>query len=388
MLTRHRKTLVCIFQRGGMDGLMAVTPFTDSSLPTLRPKLMLPLPGSGAARAMLGLDGTFALHPALAPLLPFYRDGRLAIVHGVGSPEKTRSHFDQQEYMETGTPGHKGTRSGWLNRALALMKDEGRTPFRAVASATALPRALYGDETALAIPHLPGFGLQVASAHEAVAAVRSGLDRLYRATPHALLGGAGSESFAAVDMLAAVGLVSAHPANEAEYPERYPVGNSLRQIAQLIKADVGLTVACVESATADWDTHANQHGALGSFSRQADGLARSIAAFYTDLGSVGDNVVVLTMTEFGRTVAQNGSSGTDHGRASCFFVLGKQVEGGRVYGRLPPLEPDALEDGRDLPVTTDFRAVFAAVAAAHLGVTDCGSLFPGWDGAPLPLFKS
>lgn len=381
---RRRKVLLSIFLRGGMDGLMAVTPFTDPMLVKLRPKLLLPPPDSAAERAMLRLDDTFALHPSLAPLLPFYNDGRLAIVHGVGSPDTTRSHFDAQEYMESGTPGNKGTRSGWLNRALALLESDEKAPFRAVAATPALPRALYGEQTALVIPHLQTFGLQVPGAKPVVEGARSGFESLYQHTSDALLKGTGAESFVATKMLAELDPTSYRPEHGAEYPLNSVLGDSLRQIAQLVKADLGLEIAFAEST--DWDTHTNQHASLGSFSGRAADLAQSLAAFYTDLGNHQDDVTVITMTEFGRTVAQNGSSGTDHGRASCLFVLGPRIKGGQVYGTVPPLEPDALEDGRDLPVTTDFRAVFAEVAGKHLGITEDTPLFPGWQGQRLPLF--
>ena len=385
MEPRSRAPLVCIFLRGGMDGLMAATPYTDPALPQLRPKLMLPPPGSDSERALLRLDDRFGLHPSFAPLLPFFQEGRLAIVHGVGSPERTRSHFDQQEYLETGTPGVKGTRSGWLNRALAMMPAGNGSPFRAIAMGPTLPRALYGDETALALSDLATFGLSRSGQHEAV---HRGLEERYRRASNDVLRRVSVESFAADARISLFERDSGRPGSEAGYPPHCPIGERLRHVARMIKADIGVKIAWVDYATADWDTHANQHGALGAFSRHAEGLGRSLAAFYADLGDRQDDVVVLTMTEFGRTVAQNGSCGTDHGRASCFFVMGRTVQGGRVYGTVPALTPDGLEEGRDLPVTTDFRAVFTEVAAQHLGITDQGGLFPGWSGFRLPLFRT
>lgn len=214
------------------------------------------------------------------------------------------------------------------------------------------------------------------------------LEDRYRNASHEVLRVVGAESFAARAMLGTLERHSGPPGSEADYPLRYPIGERLRQVAKLIKADIGVRIAWLDYAMADWDTHSNQHGALGAFSRHADGLARSLAAFFEDLGGRQDDVVVLTMTEFGRMVAQNGSCGTDHGRASCLFVMGRMVQGGRVYGTVPALSPDHLEEGRDLPVTTDFRAVFAEVAAQHLGVTDQGALFPGWSGSRLPLLRT
>ncbi|MFY9271367.1 MAG: DUF1501 domain-containing protein [Candidatus Manganitrophaceae bacterium] len=383
MEKRSRTTLVCIFLRGGMDGLMAVTPYTDPALPQLRPKLMLPPPGSNSERALLRLDDRFGLHPSFAPLLPFFQEGRMAIVHGVGSPEGTRSHFDQQEYIETGTPGVKGTRSGWLNRALASNGQGERSPFRAIAMGLTLPRALYGDETALAISDLATFGLRRSGQHEAV---YHRLEEQYRSLSNDVLRRVSVESFAAEAMVGICKGDAGRSASESGYPP-CPIGTRLHQVAGMIKADIGVKIAWVDYATADWDTHANQHGVRGAFSRYAGDLSQSLAAFYADLGDRRDDAVVMTMTEFGRTVAQNGSCGTDHGRASCFFIIGRMVQGGRVYGDVPTLSPDDLEDGRDLPVTTDFRAVFAEVAAQQLGVSDAKMLFPGWTGLRMRLFK-
>ncbi|WP_456427253.1 DUF1501 domain-containing protein [Rhodocaloribacter sp.] len=377
----RRKVLVTIFQRGAMDGLMAVTPFRDPHLAVLRPRLALPATGEDA---LLDLDGAFAFHPAFAPLLPLFREGRLAVVHGVGSPNPTRSHFDAQDYMETGMPGNKSASSGWLNRAVGLMGHDA-TPFRAVALTPSLPRALYGDAPALAVANLRDFALSVPGPERLRAAAGQSLESLYAQTTGDLLGDTGREGFEAARMLESVRTSDYRPAHGAVYPAS-PLGNSLRQIAQLIKADVGLEVAFAESS--GWDTHVAQGTTNGAFARRAEDLAAALAAFWTDLEAHHDDVTVMTMTEFGRTVHENGSGGTDHGRASCLFVLGNAVEGGRVHGVVPELDRDALEDGRDLPVTTDFRAVFAEVAGRHLGLTDDEALFPGWRGERLTLLRS
>ena len=380
---KRRKVLVTIFQRGAMDGLMAVTPYNDPHLRRYRPRLAM-APGGGG-NGLLDLDGTFALHPAFRPLTPYFAEKRLAIVHGVGSPNATRSHFDAQDYMEAGTPGRKGTATGWLNRAVGLMGHEG-TPFQAVSLTPALPRSLYGDHPALAVARLEEFGVQSPGGRmsPALNAGRS-FEALYEQTSQELLRGTGRESFDAIKMLSRAELRSYRPANGAAYPAS-PLGNSLRQIAMLIKSGVGLEVAFAESG--GWDTHVQQGTANGSFSRRAQDLSQSIAAFWTDLGSHQDEVTLMTMTEFGRTARENGSGGTDHGRGSCLFVLGNGVEGGRVHGTVPELAPEALEEGRDLPVTTDFRAVFSEVAGKHLGLAKDQQLFPGWTGKRLPLLKA
>ena len=379
----HRKVLVTIFQRGAMDGLMAVTPFNDPMLPKLRPRLAMTAARSAGESALIDLDGTFGFHPAFASMLPLFHEKRLAIVHGVGSPNPTRSHFDAQDYMETGTPGRKGTRSGWLNRAVGLLGHEA-TPFRAVSMTKALPRSLYGDRPALAIANLADFGIKAARNKGAAENTEQIFKSLYEETSQELFRRAGQESFEAIKMLSTVEVSNYQPANDAEYP-RSPLGNSLRQIAQLIKAGVGLEVAFAE--TGGWDTHVQQGTINGSFARRATDLAQAIVAFWQDVESYHDEVVLMTMTEFGRTVHENGSGGTDHGRGSCLFVLGNRVDGGKVHGAVPSLVQESLENRRDLPVTTDFRAVFAEVAGRHLDIRDDQMLFPGWMGQRFPLIQ-
>lgn len=385
---KRRRVLVTLFQRGAMDGLMAVPTLEDDKLRILRPRLAF-----GAARARRAgtaedavardLDGRFGLHPAFELLAPFWEDGRLAVVHAVGSPDPTRSHFDAQDYMETGTPGRKGTASGWLNRVSGLLGHDA-TPWRSVAMTPALPRSFYGPEPSLAITDLADFRVQLPGAGRAAAMAGKGFEALYEQTSQDLLRDTAGETFEAVEMLNSEGLATYKPSAGAEYPKS-PLGTSLRQIAFLIKSDVGLEVAFAESG--GWDTHVNQGIVAGGFGRQATDLARSLQAFWTDLERHRDEVLVMTMTEFGRTVAENGSGGTDHGHGSCLFLLGNGVAGGRVYGDLPGLGTKDLYEGRDLPVTTDFRTVFASVAEGHLGVRDDGTLFPGWTGPRLPLIK-
>ncbi len=380
--SHRRKVLVTIFQRGAMDGLAAVPPVNGSALKSLRPRLAMSAARSAGDAALLDLENGFGLHPALEPLLPLWQERRLAIVHAVGSPDPSRSHFDAQDFMEAGTPGRKGTPDGWLNRAVGLLGHDG-SPFRAVAMTPALPRSLYGGEPALAVTNLADFKVQVPGADRTAAAAGQGFEALYEQTSQGLLRDTGGETFRAVHMLSAAEIERYRPAAGAEYPQT-PLGNALRQIALLIKSDVGLEIAFAESG--GWDTHVQQ--AL-SFARQARDLAQAVRAFWTDLGPYQDQVLLTTMTEFGRTVRENGSGGTDHGHGSCLFVLGNKVDGGKVHGAFPAgLEPGALYEGRDLPVTTDFRAVFCELAGRHLGVQDDARLFPGWTGKRLPLVKA
>ncbi|HXU45291.1 MAG TPA: DUF1501 domain-containing protein [Thermoanaerobaculia bacterium] len=379
----RRRTLVAIFQRGAMDGLMAVPPLGSPELSSLRPRLGMSAARTAGEEAVIDLGVGFGLHPAFAPLAPWFREGQLAIVHAVGSPDPTRSHFDAQDYMEAGTPGRKGTPSGWLNRAVALAPAAASSPFRAMALTPALPRSLYGDAPALAVADLAAFRLQSPGA-VAAATSGEGFEALYEATAQRLLRDAGNETFEAAERLRALDVERYRPASGASYPAG-PLGKALRQIAQLIKADVGLEVAFAEST--GWDTHVQQGTTQGAFARAGRELATAIDAFWTDLGERRADVVLSTMTEFGRTARENGSGGTDHGHGSCLFVLGENAIGGKVHGTFPGLAPESLFEGRDLAVTTDFRSVFAELAAGHLGVADPKALFPGWSGARLPLLR-
>ena len=380
---KRNKILVCIFQRGAMDGLMAVTPFTDPYLQKARPGLFMTAAKS-SANPLFDLDGRFGLHPAMRSFEPLFREKRLAIVHGMGSPNPTRSHFDAQDYMEAGTPFDKGTASGWLNRAVGLMGHEAATPFQAVSLTSSLPRSFYGDHAAVAISNLQDFGIQMRGNLKGTNLASRSFEDLYDQTSSSLLNRTGKESFEAVKMLKQVDTKKYTPANNADYPNS-PLGNSLKQIAQLIKMDVGLEVAFAESG--GWDTHFNQGTAQGTFARNVNDLSQSITAFWTDLSAYQDEVDVMTMTEFGRTVHQNGSNGTDHGRGSCMFILGNDVNGGLVHGNVPVLAKENLEDGRDLPVTTDFRSIFSEVAGRHLSIKDDRVLFPDWDGAKIGVMR-
>ncbi len=375
------KILVSIFLRGAMDGLMAVPPLgQERALNAYRPRLAM-----GGARSeisqVIDLDAGYGLHPAFSPLLPLWQDGRLAIVHAVGSPNPTRSHFDAQDYMETGTPWRKGTASGWLNRVASRVAGAG-TPFAAVSLTSVLPRSLYGETSALAVADLAQLRLLRHDSRELDDRVRRHLETLYAEGASGSLHRRGGEMFEAMKLLSPKELQAYKSRHGSAYPHS-KLGKSLLQIAYLIKAGVGLRVACAE--TDSWDTHVRQGTVGGAFAVRAADLARSIAAFWRDVEPYQEDVTVLTMTEFGRTVRENGSGGTDHGHGSCLFALGNQVDGGKVYGDLPPLSRETLFEGRDLPVTTDFRAVFAEVAGKLFDIADDRTIFPGWTGHRLPI---
>jgi uncharacterized protein (DUF1501 family) len=382
----RRKVLIAIFQRGAADGLNLVVPYGEQTYYDLRPGLAIARPKSGDPATAIDLDGFFALHPALAPFKPLYDAGQLAIIHAAGSPDNTRSHFDAQDYMESGTPGVKSTTDGWLNRYLQARPDPKASPFRAVAMGTNLPRALQGRAPSLAISNLNEFGIRGGGA--TANAMQGGFEALYEQSVNDLLRGTGRETFEAVKMLKRVNPAQYQPAAGVTYP-RGRFGDSLRQIAQLIKSDIGLEVAFTDIG--GWDTHANQGAAQGQLANRLTEFAQGIAALYTDLQERAGDVAILTMTEFGRTARENGNRGTDHGHAGCFFLLGGEVKGGKVYGKWPGLKSSDLYEGRDLMLTTDFRDVFAETAKAHLGAGNLNPIFPGYQinpGGFKGLFRS
>jgi uncharacterized protein (DUF1501 family) len=366
----RRRVLITIFQRGAVDGLNMIVPHGERAYYTARPTLAIARPG-GSSDAAVDLDGFFGLHPRLAPLKPFFDARQMAIVHACGSPDGTRSHFDAQDYMETATPGVKSTQDGWLNRYLHAREHQAATPFRAVALAPQLPRALQGLEPALAIGQIAQFGIRGGGGDM----VQSSFESEYAAAADSVLHSTGREAFDAIKMLKSANLGQYTPANGAEYP-RSPFGEALKQIAQLIKADVGLEVAFAESG--NWDHHVNEGAAVGILANRLDDLARGVSALVRDLGDRMQDVVVLTMSEFGRAVAENGNRGTDHGHGNAMMIIGGPVRGGKVYGRWPGLAQEQRYDGRDLSVTTDFRSVFAEVVHGHLGLADTRPVFPGF----------
>jgi uncharacterized protein (DUF1501 family) len=376
----RRRVLVTVFQRGAVDGLNMVVPFGERDYYSSRPTIAIAPPGRDTQCA-LDLDGFFGLHPRLAPLKALYDARQLAIVHACGSPDGTRSHFDAQDYMETATPGVKSTPDGWLNRYLHVKEHEAQTPFRAVALAPQLPRAMQGLAPALAIGQIDRFGIRAGQASDMV---QSSFESEYAAAADRVLHSAGREAFEAIRMLKQADPSRYTPENGAEYP-RSAYGDALRQIAQLVKAEVGLEIAFAESG--NWDHHVNEGAAIGQLAVRLDDFARGIAALVRDLGDRMQDVVILTMSEFGRAVAENGNRGTDHGHGNAMMVIGGSVRGGRVYGRWPGLAREQRYEGRDLAVTTDFRAVFDEVVRGHLGLTDTRTVFPRFKApAPLGLF--
>jgi len=373
-----KKQLVVLFQRGAADGLNIVVPFAEPNYYRMRPSIAIPAPKRGGGELAIDLDGFFGLHPSLAALAPLFQQNQLAIVHAAGSPDSTRSHFDAQDYMESGTPGVKATEDGWLDRALGTVPEENASPFRAVAMGPNRPRMLQGSTAAIAIPDLRQFKVQPQSAAMASVA-EGGFEAMYAQTVDHALQGTGTETFEAIDMLRKIDTTKYSPDNGAEYPKS-PVGQRLQQMGVMIKASIGVEVLFLDCG--GWDNHVNEGGVQGQLANLLKDLGQSLAAFHQDMGDRMADIVVVTMSEFGRTAKENGNRGTDHGHANCMFVMGGDVKGGRVYGEWPGLNDHQLNEGRDLALTTDFRSVTGEILAKHLGVKDLAPVFPGFDNNP------
>jgi uncharacterized protein (DUF1501 family) len=331
---------------------------------------------------VIDLDGFFGLHPAMASFKPLWDQGHLAIVHAAGSPDPTRSHFDAQDYMESGTPGLKATEDGWLNRALHNPADKDTSPFRAVALGSALPRMLAGSAPAVAVSNVNSFG--VGGGNPKAQPLSNTFEAMYDQSVDAVLHGTGQETFDAVKMLKSADPQKYTPAPGANYP-RGPLGNALRQVAQLMKADLGVEVAF--SDVGGWDHHVNEGSVQGQIAQRVGELSQAMSAFWIDMGNLAEDTVVVTMSEFGRTARENGNRGTDHGHANVMFVMGGPVKGRRVYGRWPGLSPEHLYEGRDLALTTDFRTVLSEVVYRHLGNRNLGAVFPGFEANPASFLK-
>jgi uncharacterized protein (DUF1501 family) len=369
----RKKILVAIFQRGAADGLNLVVPFGDKHYRELRPTIGIQEPGS--TNAAIDLDGFFALHPQLQPLKTLWDHKQLAIVEATGSPDNSRSHFDAQDLVESGTAS-KSTGDGWLNRALPPSTPE-TSPLRALAFGPQLPRTLRGDRDAVSVPMGQNFGL----VDRETAAL---LEKLYSSTADSRLETTGKDAFAAMKMVQAIGNAPYTPAGGAQYAQGGELGRALEQLARFIKADVGVEAAFAEMG--GWDLHGNEPGQLFGLARQ---FSTAISAFATDLGDRMEDVVLVTMSEFGRTARENGNQGTDHGHGSLMMVVGGPVAGGKVYGKWPGLAPEQLFEGRDLAVTTDYRDVLGELVRGHLGRKDLSKVFPGFKpAAGLGLLKA
>ena len=372
-LATTRGTLVVIFQRGGMDGLNVVVPHADNDYYRLRPTIGIPRPGTTGGA--IDLDGFFGMNPALSPLLPLYQSGEVAFVQATGYRPDSRSHFECQDHIERGTLHLHDITSGWLNRHLAVVG--GDANFQAIGFGGAIQGSLRGVAPVIGVSDIADFTLATDSAQKVV--LESALANLYDA--NTLFSATSAQALAAVDELA-----TAHP---AQYPieggASYPsggFGSQLRELAQIIKAGMGLEVACVDIG--GWDHHAAVGQVLPPLLTE---LAQGLLAFRTDLGARMTDVTVVTLTEFGRRAYQNASGGSDHGSAFSSIALGGGVNGGRVYADWPGLRDADLFNG-DLNVTTDYRTWLAELLEKRTGNSDIASVFPELAASPsLGLFR-
>ncbi len=354
------RTLVVVFLRGGADGLSLVPPLADDGYHRARPRIAI------KPADAVKLDGFFGLNPLLRDLEPAWKEGALAIIHAVGSEDTTRSHFEAQDLME-----HGGLAAGgWLGRFLRHRKGAAHGPLSAIALGRSLPECLRGAPAATAMTSLKDFSLG------APAKFLQQLGGLYTANSNAL-GTAGRDTLAALRRIDELRAADYKPAHGAEYARDY-FSQGLRQIAQLVKARVGLEAASLDLN--GWDSHLSQETVMNP---ELLKLNRGLSAFHRDLGPLMATTTVVVMTEFGRRVEENSAFGTDHGRASAMLVLGGGAKGGRVLGKWPGLTRDVLEGPGDLPVTTNYRDVLAPILARH-GAGDLAQVFPDFPLAPLP----
>jgi uncharacterized protein (DUF1501 family) len=372
-----KKRLVVIFQRGAADGLNIVVPHAEPAYYVMRPSINIP------RTAVFDLDGFFGLHPSLSALQPIWNQRHLAVVHAAGSPDPSRSHFDAQDFMESGTPGVKATEDGWLNRALReLPASVDKSTFRAIGLGPSLPRILTGHEPAVALNNINDFG--VGGRNPGLSPAANTFEAMYANSVDSVMHGSGQETFAAVKMLKAADPSKYKPGIGADYPKgRF--GDSLKQLCQLIKANLGVQVAFADIG--GWDHHVNEGSTQGQIANVLHEFAQSLGAFWIDLGDLAEDTVIVTMSEFGRTARENGNRGTDHGHANVMFVMGGPVKGGKVYGRWPGLDQSQLYDGRDLAVTTDFRRVLGEAVYQHLGNKALPEVFPGFDNQPAKFLR-
>jgi uncharacterized protein (DUF1501 family) len=363
--------LVVVFLRGGIDGLSVVVPYRETTYYSDRPRIAIPQPGQ--ANGALDLDGQFGLHPALAPLLPLWQQGSLAFVHACGSPNFTRSHFDAQDYVETGTPGIKSTRDGWMNRLLELMS--GRNPIQAVSVSSNIPVILRGKAVVANI--LPGRRAdnrlqidkpQIANAFDRLYGNNDPIGRTYR------------EGRLAREELLKDLAVEMKMANRGATLS-YGFPGDAQRLARLMAHDPRIQISFLE--VGGWDTHVSQGASQGQLATKLDPLGKGLVALQEGLGEAYKNTTIVVVSEFGRPVKENGNGGTDHGHGNIMWLLGGGIHGGKIYGKWPGLAPE--HQGQDLAVTTDFRDVLGTVLTRKLAVNSqkLQQVFPNYTGQML-----
>jgi uncharacterized protein (DUF1501 family) len=375
------RTLVCVFLRGGADTLNMLVPYGDDQYYSLRPTIAIPAPVNGVDKpdGAVRLDGFYALHPKLRPLLPIYEEVRLAFVQGVGSDNPTGSHFEAQDQMEHGEEYGKALGGGWLGRHLQTRAS--LTPLSAVSIGPIIPESLRSAPTASALSSLDDIHIKVPSG--SAVAISQALKSMYGEDAGAL----GPPGLETLDLLRRVeGLRGQQykPESNASYPDN-SFGSGLREIARIIKAEVGLEIACLDLG--GWDTHFFQGKTDGVQAEPIDSLARGLAAFDADINRYGDQVVTMVMTEFGRRAYENSSLGTDHGRGFALFAMGNKIHGGKVHGEWPGLGEDDLPGPGGLKIRIDYRSVLAEILGGFLGNRDVKRVFPDLKLEPIGLLK-
>ncbi len=379
--TAANSRLVVVFLRGAVDGLSVVVPYAEAAYYRARDRIAISPPGNDGGS--IDLDGRFALHPSLVALMPYWQSGQLAFVHAAGSTDPTRSHFDAQDYMESGTPGRKSTADGWINRLIGVLPGSGT----ALNVGAVMPRALAGRQPVAVLPS--GRSAMRAGPLERPR-IGAAFDELYSGNDR--LGEAYRESrLSRREMMATLGNenieAEMQAANNGAAPASVFAGDAGR-LARLMRGDPRIRIAFV--AAGGWDTHANQGASRGQLANRLQALGTGLAGLAQGLGPALADTVIVVMSEFGRTVRQNGNGGTDHGHGNVMWLLGGPVAGGRIHGQWPGLDASALYEGRDLAVTTDFRDVLANVAARHLRIPDpqLALLFPDFNaGGQLSLLR-
>lgn len=346
--------LIVVFLRGAVDGLNVVIPYAESSYYDAR--LLIAIAPPNQKNGAIDLDGNFGLHPALNSVMPLWQQGSLAFVHACGSPDATRSHFDAQDYMESGTPGIKTTQDGWMNRLLSLMPSQ--SPIQAVNVGATMPRILTGSR---AIATLPGskeanrpLPIDRPQMSEAFNQLYSGNDALSKAYQEARA--------ARQQIMANLDQEMMQANNGAPSPSGF--AKDTQQLARLMVKDSSVQLAFM--ALGGWDTHINQGGVTGQLARNLKSLGEGLATLRQGLGDIYADTAVVVMSEFGRTVHENGNGGTDHGHGNVMWLMGGKIKGGKVYGQWPGLAQAQLYEGRDLAVTTDFRDIIASLLSRHL----------------------
>ncbi|NOK61472.1 MAG: putative conserved protein, DUF1501 family [Chloroflexi bacterium AL-W] len=365
--------LVCIFLRGAADGLNIVVPHGEDEYYRLRPGIGIPRPDDRGTQGHLrtqDLDGFFGIHPSLTPLMPFWEGQELAFVQACGAPDESRSHFQAMELMERGISTENGPASGWIGRHLASLDTNNTSPLRAIGVGERIPRSLQGRIPAAALRSITDFHMDGDA--QSIAQMQSALVTLYADGPLIDTGQATLDVLATLESLDPERY---RPATGVQYPDD-EFGQGLRQVAMLIKAEVGLEVACLD--VGDWDTHIAQGGNEGWMAGSLASLAQGMAAFYADIHEYGDQTLVITMSEFGRRVRENGGLGTDHGHGSMMMLLGGGVNGGRVHGDWPGLAADQLVGPGDLAATSDYRDILGEILQKRLNNPQLDEVFPGY----------